>query len=95
MSNYVRGAHHRFFQLGKGLAQSELEPSKTWKILCSAIQEIPENERNVDALRGFIWKIVELNSNFYEEALDDLLKNPILTPWAVTFFDLQEAMSVC
>jgi len=79
----VTGEQGRYFELGNGLAASGINFSLAWGVLKKAFRCEDEKVRNAGVIRGFIWNVAEIDKDFYEATLDDVLSDPVLVSWLV------------
>jgi hypothetical protein len=79
----VVGEQGRYFELGKGIAQSGMSLSLAWEILKTALHGVDQKSRNAGIIHGFVWEVAEIDEDFYEATLDDVLSDPVMLPWFV------------
>lgn len=61
------------FHFGSGLAKGSNDLFKTWQILRNIIEDNPKNIGNLGVIRGFIDESANLNENFYNHLLDNII----------------------
>ncbi|HOI96678.1 MAG TPA: hypothetical protein PK250_18390 [Syntrophobacter fumaroxidans] len=76
----VRDTTGRHFQFGRGLAAGAEQLWDLWQSLIEALATVPESERNVQALRGFINTAAARDSDAADAMLDAAVVHPILGP---------------
>ena len=77
----LRSGNWMTSQFGIGLAKGSSRIEQTWHRLCDALATLPEAERNVNLLRGFISAIRALDSVVLNKIMDEATSNPILSPF--------------
>jgi len=66
---------------GQGLAAGAAHLSTLWKRLVDALSAIPENERNMEVISGFISSASKLDTEATAAFLDEAVYNTILAPF--------------
>jgi len=77
----VRQDAGRSFPFGRGLAAGADQLADMWSQLVDEFAAAPENERNIQALRGFLNSAVERDSVITERILDASIESEVLGPW--------------
>ncbi|SPF51565.1 conserved hypothetical protein [Syntrophobacter sp. SbD1] len=81
MPDLVRGKSGRHWYFGRGLATGADELSGMWRRLVDGFAATPENERNIQVLRGFLNSAVERDPKIIAQILDASIESKILGPW--------------
>jgi hypothetical protein len=71
----------RRWSFGIGLADGASDIEVMWKTLVGGIASTPDNERNIQVLRGFLSRAVCLVPDTAAAFLDDAVSDPVLGPW--------------
>ena len=77
----VRGKSGRHWYFGRGLATGADELPGIWSQLIDAFAATPEDERNVQVLRGFLNSAVERDPQITAQILDASINSKVLGPW--------------
>jgi hypothetical protein len=81
MPDLVRPDAYRGWQFGRGLAAGAESLDAMWQQLVDALIAVPEQERNVQVLRGFLSAAIEIDSEKTASFLDSALSHPVLGYW--------------
>ncbi|WP_145986614.1 hypothetical protein [Methylocaldum marinum] len=71
----------RRWAFGMGLADGATDLNAMWKTLVAGIASTPENDRNIQVLRGFLSRAASLVPEKIVAFLDDAVFDPVLGPW--------------
>ncbi|MCA0176050.1 MAG: hypothetical protein LCH73_07145 [Proteobacteria bacterium] len=74
-----RQGRHRMF--GAGLASKVVDIEKCWNALTQALEAAPEEQRNVQTLRGFLSEVFKRDRSTFEHILDDAMRRAALAQW--------------
>lgn len=91
MPDLVRGKVHQGWFFGEGLAEGAAELAGLWSKLVGVLRAVPENERNVQVLRGFLFASANRSDALADTWLDAGVTDPILGYW---FPALQTAVEI-
>jgi len=81
LPDLVRGEVGRGWHFGRGLAAGADQLPDMWECLCDALVLAPENERNIQVLRGFLQAAATRDAEVTARFLDAAVDNPVLGPW--------------
>ncbi|MBI5430115.1 MAG: hypothetical protein HY938_06615 [Nitrosomonadales bacterium] len=87
----LSGNGHMNFHFGRGLAKGMSDWEPVWQQFCAVLDGIPENERDLSLLRGFIEAVNELDPVKANNFLDAALTDPLLGAYFPT---LQTAVPI-
>ncbi len=79
------------FQFGKGIALGAPGIHEVWRQCSKALSELPDSERNVTLLCGFIDGLSQRGPEIADHLLDEAVSDPILGPF---FPQLQASMPI-
>jgi hypothetical protein len=68
------------WQLGRGLAKGALNIEQAWRQLRNVLATLPESERNISLLRGFVGAASARDSDMVNQLMDEALADPVLSP---------------
>src|SRR5205085_1701975 len=71
LPDLVRGDAARLFSFGRGLALATENRRSVWQQLTQALAETEDGNRNLDALRGFLNGVSEVDQHLLESLLDE------------------------
>lgn len=71
----------RRWPFGMGLAERTPDIRAMWQTLVDAVAAVPDGERNIQTLRGFLAGAFPLASDMVSDLLDQAASNPVLEPW--------------
>ncbi len=78
-------AHLTVRSFGQGLAEVSTELIELWKKILSAFEDVPEENRQINLLLGFLSSCSTINSGIYNCILDDMLNHDTLIKWLHLF----------
>ncbi len=81
LPDLVRGDNGRRWQFGRGLAVGAGQLPHMWRRLLDALTAVPERERNITVLRGFLQSAASRDTEATAGFLDDAVDDPVLGPW--------------
>ncbi len=90
----LRGNGHMNFHFGRGLAKGMSDWEPVWQQICAVLDGIPESERDLSLLSGFIEAVNELDPVKTNIFLDAALTDPLLGayfPILQSVFPIDEA----
>lgn len=71
----------RRWVFGMGLADRAPDIRAMWQTLVGAVAAVPDGERNIQTLRGFLSGAFFLAPDVVSDLLDEAASNPVLKPW--------------
>lgn len=77
----VSNEQGRQWSFGAGLADAAPSIKDCWEALVAAYEAVPEPQRNVQVLRGFMRGLHERDPDVFEETLDALMGSTLLAKW--------------
>ncbi|AXT45357.1 hypothetical protein D1345_03755 [Chromobacterium rhizoryzae] len=77
LPDLLRGGH-RVQTFGRGLAKASPDPRATWTTLAEELESVPETQRDVRVLMGFLTQLWEQDRNLADELLDLAINQPAL-----------------
>ncbi len=75
------GGAGRLIAFGLGLAKGTAAPRKTWEALVDALGKTPKEQRNGQALKGFLRGLNERDAELAGALLDEAITHPALCNW--------------
>ncbi|MFZ2649451.1 MAG: hypothetical protein WA210_05030 [Burkholderiaceae bacterium] len=78
----VTNQQGRHWMFGAGLAKKAACLEECWDALTQAFEATPEEQRNVQVLRGFLSEVFKRDRNTFERILDDAMGRAPLAQWA-------------
>lgn len=81
LPDLVHGAGARLWAFGSGLAQAEGNRLERWLALVEAVRKTPLEQRNHNAICGFIAGLHQAEPQLCTRLLDSFLDDPDLEPW--------------
>lgn len=67
-------------QFGRGIGKCATDIEQTWHHLCNALAALPERNRNISLLRGFVEAISVRDAGLVNKLMDGALADPVLSP---------------
>lgn len=77
----VTNEQGRQWSFGTGLADAAPSLTACWQELVRAFEAVPETQRNLQVLRGFMRGVHERNAAVFEDLLDASMKSTTLAKW--------------
>lgn len=76
----LSGGNRLIWQFGRGLAKGVLNIEQAWHQFRDALATLPESERDVSLLRGFVEAISAYDLSMVNQLMDEALADPVLSP---------------
>lgn len=77
----VTNQQGRHWSFGRGLADAVESLSACWAAMTNAFENTPEEQRNVQVLRGFLHATHRRDRDTFERCLDEAMGRTALAPW--------------
>jgi hypothetical protein len=68
----------RTWSFGRGLSEAALDRAAVWHRLVAAFRQLPQDERDVQVLRGFLMDVWERDRELGHRLLDELAEDPMM-----------------
>jgi hypothetical protein len=78
LSGNTSGRRHSF---GMGLAEGAGDLDEIWALLIDHLRAVPQEQKNLGVLTGYLAKAASMSADFVERVLDSALCDPLLGFW--------------
>lgn len=85
VSDLVCGKGARLFSFGRGLARRANNPRNNWLMLVAALGNVPEDDRNVGCLCGFLTGLYDVNPSLSKDLLEEAVNHGTLGTYFPVF----------
>jgi hypothetical protein len=81
----VSADNNRLQSFGRGLADGCADKQGLWQTLCTQLEKIPSEKRQIDVFSGFLSSCAESDPAFYNSTLDNMISSDLLGEWFPIF----------